>query len=389
MSAYVHSTHLRVDVRRGVLEHIGLGALDVAVNEIDVIERPKKVAKGHCIDGIHMRWTPAFVHDRLPVPGGRVTDREVDASTTRGDRGVDECRCYAVVAAVKLEPSKVGRFGLDRRQRGRQITIGADCRGCIHDPSSVARAELDHRETALSADHGLEQVNPFEHLGVRRGRRDRDKPEILDEELTSGQHSDPIRQGSAAFGEALKHVVDGRARHGRAHTTINDVPIVSPNIRLRVEDHFEIGEHSIVDDYCYFSTRVHIGDWTHIATGCSVAGGPERLFSIGDFSSLSAGVRVWCTSNDFVNDAIMIGAAEGITGDVSFGDHIGVGANSVVMPGNDIPEGVAIGALSFVPVGFEFEPWTVYAGVPIARIANRNRDGVLRQVEEFIARRSA
>ena len=167
------------------------------------------------------------------------------------------------------------------------------------------------------------------------------------------------------------------------------MPIVSPNIRLRVEDHFEIGEHSIVDDYCYFSTRVRIGDWTHIATGCSVAGGPERLFSIGDFSSLSAGVRVWCTSNDFVNDAIMIGAAEGITGDVSFGDHIGVGANSVVMPGNDIPEGVAIGALSFVPVGFEFEPWTVYAGVPIARIANRNRDGVLRQVEEFIARRSA
>ena len=70
-------------------------------------------------------------------------------------------------------------------------------------------------------------------------------------------------------------------------------------------------------------------------------------------------------------------------------DHIGVGANSVVMPGNDIPEGVAIGASSSLPVGFEFEPWTVYAGVPIARIANRNRDGVLRQVEEFIARRSA
>jgi carbonic anhydrase/acetyltransferase-like protein (isoleucine patch superfamily) len=165
------------------------------------------------------------------------------------------------------------------------------------------------------------------------------------------------------------------------------VPIVSPNIRLRVEEHFEIGDNSIVDDYCYFSTKVRIGDWTHIATGCSVAGGRERTFSIGDFCSLSAGVRVWCTSNDFVN-AIMIGAAPGIAGDVSIGDHCGVGANSVVMPRNEIPEGVAIGALSFVPPEFSFEPWMVYAGIPVARIKPRNRDSVLRQVERFLSRQA-
>jgi acetyltransferase-like isoleucine patch superfamily enzyme len=164
------------------------------------------------------------------------------------------------------------------------------------------------------------------------------------------------------------------------------MPIVSANIRVRVAEHFEIGEHSIIDDYCYFSTRIRIGNWTHIATGCSVAGGPERVFSIGNFSSLSAGVRVWCASNDFVNDAIMIGAAEGITGDVTIGDHTGVGANSVVMPRNTIPEGVAIGALSFVPSDFAFEPWTVYAGVPIVPLKPRNRDSVLRQVEEFLHR---
>jgi carbonic anhydrase/acetyltransferase-like protein (isoleucine patch superfamily) len=162
--------------------------------------------------------------------------------------------------------------------------------------------------------------------------------------------------------------------------------IVSPNVRIRVEEHFVIGEHSIVDDYCYFSTRVQIGNWTHIATCCSVAGGPDRTFTIGDFSSLSAGVRVWCTSNDFVNDAIMIGAAEGISGDVTFADHCGVGANSVVMPRNQVPEGVAIGALSFVPPEFAFEPWTVYAGIPIVPICERNRESVLRQVEAVLSR---
>jgi serine acetyltransferase len=87
-----------------------------------------------------------------------------------------------------------------------------------------------------------------------------------------------------------------------------------------------------------------------------------------------------------VNDAIMIGAATGITGDVSLGDYSGVGANSVVLPRNEIPEGVAIGALSLVPPEFPFEPWTVYAGIPIAPLKARNRKKVLRQVEQFLRR---
>jgi len=85
-----------------------------------------------------------------------------------------------------------------------------------------------------------------------------------------------------------------------------------------------------------------------------------------------------------VNDAIMIGADIGITGDVQLADHTGVGANSVIMPRNTIPEGVAIGALSLVPAEFSFEPWTVYAGIPIVPIKRRNRDSVLRQVERFL-----
>jgi carbonic anhydrase/acetyltransferase-like protein (isoleucine patch superfamily) len=68
-----------------------------------------------------------------------------------------------------------------------------------------------------------------------------------------------------------------------------------------------------------------------------------------------------------VNDAIMICAATGITGDVSLGDYRGVGANSIVLPRNEIPAGVAIGVLSLVPPEFSFEPRTVYAGIPIAR----------------------
>jgi acetyltransferase-like isoleucine patch superfamily enzyme len=163
-------------------------------------------------------------------------------------------------------------------------------------------------------------------------------------------------------------------------------PIISPNIRVRHPDCFEIGEHSIVDDYCYFSTRVKIGFCSHVANGCSVSGGREWLFKLGDFSSLSAGVRVWCSSNDFTRDLVTIippGVGdigdEPILGDVCFENYTGAGANTVIMPGNIIPEGTTIGALSFVPERFAFDAWSVYAGTPIRRVGSRDRARVLAQ----------
>ena len=166
--------------------------------------------------------------------------------------------------------------------------------------------------------------------------------------------------------------------------------IVSSNTRIRCPEEFVIGEDSIVDDYCYFSTKVRIGRGTHIASGCSIAGGRNRQFEIGDFCSLSSGVKIWCTSDDFVNDLVTI-IPQGleqvkthlISGDVVFGNYTAVGANSVVMPKNIVPVGTVIGALSFVPADFDFRPWSVYAGVPVRIIGARNRDSVMEQVRRL------
>jgi len=167
-------------------------------------------------------------------------------------------------------------------------------------------------------------------------------------------------------------------------------PIVSHHVRIRHPEYFVLGEGSVVDDFCYFSTKVTVGRYCHIASGCSIAGGVDRLFMLGDFSSLSSGVKVWCTSDDFTKDIVTIipesiGRIKEhlISGDVIFEQLTAVGANSVVMPCNHILEGVVIGALSFVPPQFEFSRWTVYAGVPIKPIKPRDRDSVLRQTEAF------
>lgn len=164
--------------------------------------------------------------------------------------------------------------------------------------------------------------------------------------------------------------------------------IVSKNIRLRYPKQFSVGEGTIVDDFCYFSTRIKLGCHCHVASGCSIAGGADGLFVLGDYSSLSSGVKIWTSSDDFVHDLVMIvpeefGAVKPnvIRGDVIFERLTGVGSNSVIMPNNFIPEGVVIGALSFVPSEFSFKPWSVYAGTPIRSIKGRDRDGVLRQLE--------
>ena len=168
--------------------------------------------------------------------------------------------------------------------------------------------------------------------------------------------------------------------------------IVSPHTRIRHPEHFEIGAYSIVDDFCYISTRACIGVCSHVASGCSISGGVARLFTLGDFCSLSSGVKIWCTSDDLTNDIVCIlpPGAEGvkqhlIEGDVTLGHYTAVGSNTVVMPGNDVPEGTVIGALSYVPPRFPLEPWSVYAGVPVRRIGERNRASVLEQASRLRA----
>lgn len=167
--------------------------------------------------------------------------------------------------------------------------------------------------------------------------------------------------------------------------------IISKNIRIRYPEHFETSEYSIVDDFCYFSTKIKIGYCSHISNNCTVAGGKELLFKIGEFGSLASGVRIFCASDDFVNDAAVIFPnnmthlkTHTISGDIILGDYVTIGANTVVMPNQIIPDGVTIGAMSFVPSKFKFKSWSVYAGCPKLKfICKRNKKNVLNEIKEL------
>ena len=167
----------------------------------------------------------------------------------------------------------------------------------------------------------------------------------------------------------------------------NKKPIISKNSRIRYG--CKVGDYSIIDDYCYISTQVNIGRFFHIANNVSIIGGKDSWFIAGDFGSLSAGVRILCGNDNFGEDfstvlqkqyeIIKTNVDKGV---IKLGDCVTIGANTVVMPHNQIPEGVCIGAMSFVPSEFEFKSWSIYAGCPKLRfIKKRNQEKVFKQME--------
>jgi acetyltransferase-like isoleucine patch superfamily enzyme len=168
--------------------------------------------------------------------------------------------------------------------------------------------------------------------------------------------------------------------------------IISSNCRIRYPEQFVIGDASIVDDFCYFSVQMDVGRCVHIGPGVVVAGGPDMKLTLADFSGLAAGAKVFCRSDDFAHDFAGIyppgmddPKGHYIQGNVVFHECATIGANSVIMPDNVVPEGVAIGAMTFVPQRFKFEPWTVYSGHPIRKLMARDRKNVLAQVNKIRA----
>lgn len=149
--------------------------------------------------------------------------------------------------------------------------------------------------------------------------------------------------------------------------------IISPMIRVRGA--FEVSDHSICDDFCYFSADVKAGRYVHIAHGVTILGGGQCC-TIGDFTAIGPGVRIICASDDY--DGGIAGPRiparfkrRPVRADVRIGRHCVIGANTVILPGVELPDGVAIGALSLVRRNDSLEPNGLYAGCPLRRLRYR------------------
>jgi acetyltransferase-like isoleucine patch superfamily enzyme len=113
---------------------------------------------------------------------------------------------------------------------------------------------------------------------------------------------------------------------------------------------------------------IHIGGACHLSCGGGV--------TMEDFSGLSQGVRIYSITDDYsggslTNPTVPSKFLNPTIARVRLGRHVIVGSGSVVLPGIDVGEGTAIGALSLVTRSTD--EWSIYSGVPATRRKDRSR----------------
>lgn len=138
-----------------------------------------------------------------------------------------------------------------------------------------------------------------------------------------------------------------------------------------------IGNNVIIDQFVTIVSGrngVRIGSNIHIATGCLIAGGGG--VEVGDFANLSSDVKIYSISDDYTGKAMTNPTVperfkNTLYAKVIIGRHVIVGTASVVLPGVNLAEGTAIGAMSLATSSTE--AWSIYAGQPCRKLRERER----------------
>jgi galactoside O-acetyltransferase len=150
-----------------------------------------------------------------------------------------------------------------------------------------------------------------------------------------------------------------------------------------------IGNHVRIDDFCVLSAGlggIVLGDHIHLAVYTSLIGAGRIVLA--DFCNISSRVSIYSSSDDYsggsmTNPTVPAEFTDVVHADVTLRKHVIVGAGSVILPGIELEEGVAIGALSLV--NRSCTSFGIYAGVPAVRMKERKRD-LLQAEAEFRAR---
>ncbi len=109
--------------------------------------------------------------------------------------------------------------------------------------------------------------------------------------------------------------------------------------------------------------RVKIGNYTGVNKGVLLDGRGGEL-RIGDNVDIARDARIWTLQHDY-NSVIY----EAVGAPVTIGDYVWIGAGATILPGVTIGEGAVIATCAVVTK--DVPPYTVYAGIPAKKIAER------------------
>ena len=152
---------------------------------------------------------------------------------------------------------------------------------------------------------------------------------------------------------------------------------ISDRATIYGTERIEVGDHARIDDFCVLSAGaagIKIGRHVHIACYCSLIG--AELIQMDDFSGLSSRVSIYSSSDDYsgewmTNPTVPDAFTNVDSRPVILRKHVIIGAGSIILPGVEIGEGSAVGALSLVTRNCE--PFCIYSGVPAKLVKERSR----------------
>ena len=163
--------------------------------------------------------------------------------------------------------------------------------------------------------------------------------------------------------------------------------IIGKTVRIRNPELVEIGDNVIIDDFSYISGVVKIGNSCHIGSSCTIQAGTASVI-MGDYSGISAGVRVFAVSSDYISPSFDLPSipysfrAGSIIDKIHIAKHVLIGSNSVVLPGVNLPEGVAFAAQSTISKR-KYLSWRLYGDKCRKPIYTRNKETYLNKLNDY------
>ena len=142
-----------------------------------------------------------------------------------------------------------------------------------------------------------------------------------------------------------------------------------------------IGNHVLIDGFCWITARLNLGDFIHIANHCSIIGGKESILKMGHFTTLAAGCRIICCSDEHMGAGLVSPVIPAEYRDNLLGWHVTLEDFASLATGVTVYPDVVLGAGSFVLAGAvvaeDTEPWTVYRGIPAKPYKKRPKEKML------------
>lgn len=137
-----------------------------------------------------------------------------------------------------------------------------------------------------------------------------------------------------------------------------------------------LGSNIKVGSFCILSGNIVLKDYVQIASYVFLNGSSVGI-EVGNYVSIAPGTKVLTGSDDYSGEFHSSSLLDEdlqrpVYKKIIINDHSIIGTNSVLLPGAEIAEGVAVGALSLIKT--KTQPYKIYAGVPAIIIKDRKKD---------------